>query len=87
MPNWQARWRKIVIKHSNQIKMYSHLQIFPFCVLLLISYHDILLHTNFIQETFLSANLETGPVLQLKCYTSAHFVFFSLGFACLAFFF
>lgn len=82
-----SKVKKKVIKPSNKTKMHPHLQIFPFYILLLISYHDTLLHTNFIQETFLSVNLETGPVLQLKCYPSACFVFFSLGFVCLAFFF
>lgn len=52
-----------------------HLQLFPFCLLLLIFQYDILFYNNLIQ-IFLAANSGTGTVLQLKCYTSACFVFF-----------
>lgn len=40
--------------------MHLHLQLFLFCLLLLIFYYDILFHTNLIQETFLAAMSGTG---------------------------
>lgn len=40
--------------------MHLHLQLFLFCLLLLVFYYDILFHTNLIQETFLAAMSGTG---------------------------